>query len=305
MNKIDLKLIIWGIISALAVFSAFASASFSAFLLFITIAVFSMFIVFIASHPAVRVFAGIISMAGAYFAAGAGGCASCVLFVIVPALVMVFSIKSTKDFAVTLCSGTFAACIGVIIYDRFVIPSNSGGIRVIFSSAVDAVSESWLLLIKQLSEQSGVDLSSTADMLSGYFYSIKLMLPALVIIAALFVMYLVLLASRRFIINIPIPPFFALRASKTIAYAYCIGYIFSMFVTSDMSFVFSNAVAVLSVVLTVCGISLLRFFTKLIQSKVLSVIVFIFAVVVCSYIPFVFITAGTVDAIIDFRRRRK
>lgn len=306
MKKIDFKLIIVGIIGVLASYFAFPVSYFLGFAVFAVLSVFSLFIVNLVSTYGVRVFFVTLNVVTVYFASGAEYSVFAFLLFVVPAVFMAEIIRRSKDFSITLCGGAGVFVLGTVIADRVLIAPKVGGLRVLYSSYIDSFEKTFTGFNDAITKAYGDEIiGEMITIVKSTCYMMKLMFPGLVVIFSLAVVFCVLLMSRKLIANIPVPEFSFISAPKALAYTYFVCYLAGYFsMGSSFDFIVYNVSSVLSVVLLVCGLSLLRFYTKLIPSKLLSGIVFVFLIPLSISFSYILIVAGAVDALFGFRRLR-
>lgn len=304
MKKIDFKLMLVGIIGVVASFLGFSFLSVPVFAIFSIIAVFSLFLVNLVAPYVVRLIFWVAVCLSAYLSCGASFSVFAALLFVLPALVAAETIRNTKDYAITLCAGTGAEVLSIILIDKlFLIPAG-GGFKIYYSAYIDSLANGF----KQFSDMmiqvyDEAEVSLMVNMLDQYFYVLKLLFPALIIIFSLGIIFFMLLISKKFIINIPVPGFSEICAPKAVAYAYLFCYISIYLITGEtLGYVVSNVSLILSVILTVCGLSLLRFYTKRIPSKLLSGIIFLFLIPPALVFSQVLLIAGALDSVINFRK---
>ncbi len=302
MNKLDFKFLIWLIIAGLSVYSAFLCSSLGGFALFSVIAMLCVFVLALAGSPLVCAGLYIAVLLPAYLSAGISGAVLATAIYLLAGTVMAWVIKLSKDFATTLCSGSFVMCVGVVVVDRLVVTPKVGGLRVLYASVIDSVVQSVSETVRMISTAEPEATEAVEALMQSSAYAMKLLFPATVAVFSLAMCLVTLLFSRRFIANIPVPVFSGLKAPRAIAYVYCIGYFLSGVMVPSLGLIVTNVVMVLSAVMFICGLSFLRSVTRVIPSRFLSVIVYVFALPVCCSFPFVLTAAGTFDAVFDFRR---
>ena len=300
----DLRFFIWVLIAMAAVFAALVCDTFFVFAVYSVVAVMSVFGIDVVTRGVGCAVVNAVILIVAYLAGGINGVIASSLLFLIPAFGMSEIIKYYKDFYITFAGGLGLISLGIMVIDRVLVQPVTGGLRLIFSSAIDSIAESAVVMSEMFATTIGIASSEAEAVITMSCSAMKLLFPGFVVSVSIFVLLFALLGSKRIIAGIPVPAFFELRGTSIFAYAYCIGQLVAGFLSDTTGIILSNVVVILSVVLFICGISLLRYFTRLIPSRVLSVIVFVIALPVCCSFPYIMTTVGMADSVFDFRRFR-
>lgn len=303
MNKSILKILP---LAAAAVLGAVGICVSDITVLCYIIALYSLFVVDLAADT---VTASAVNVLFVFAAAVFGGVSYVItlgLLCVFVAVLMTVVIKRTADFSFTLITGVAGFAAGFMAIDLIAKMSGAGvGLFELFGKTVDSFFSAFTENAGALSSIDGYS-QEVIDAMSAYVSmvseAVKLMLPAMIIIAGAAACVVVLIMSRVLIGGMPVPSLSHIRAPKAFVYAFSLIYIISGLVPEGTaSFILSNVSLVLSCCIAFCGFSVVRYLTEKIKSSPLSIIVFIMLIPLCLAASTFLTFIGMADGIFKFR----
>ncbi len=306
MNKNirNIKLTFWTAGGALFVHLMCSSKSLAGFFLWLALSALSAFVVFADTKTPLFSIGGGAMLAAGGLTGGVNGMLITLLLVLVPVLVQASVMRTKFLFDVSTVSAVGLFSAGVMVIDRYFVKISGYGVYDRFCDFIDAAIETAELTgTKAFAPAEAEEISM---LFSAVGDGIKLMFPGFVIIIGMLIFSAVLIIIGKYIIPFSNPPKLSeLRLNRRLYTVYCALYILSAFITAmPLSAFLYNVNIVLTVLVMICGFSVILYYTRKIPSRALANAVFLFAVPVCLTVTVIPIAAGVIDGIMDLRRKK-